>query len=210
MSKGQIREERRSRSRSRARRKRSILMFGGILFALVFISALVLSPNLSPRTADGLRGVNTGGFIEIDVDQGAGHIPGNAPNPDSDAVVPATSGPHWAGATTPAGVSAPARWGSFRQILPDEVLLHNLEHGGIGIHYDCEGGCPEIVQALDDIIPRNNSQFMMSPYVNMPSKIVITAWRHHLYLDEVDEDLIRQFIDEYQDRAPESVPGNLY
>jgi hypothetical protein len=185
-------------------------MFGGILFALVFISALVLSPNLSPRAAGGLRGVNTGGFIEIDVDQGAGHIPGNAPNPDSYAVVPATSGPHWAGATTPAGVSAPARWGSFRQILPDEVLLHNLEHGGIGIHYDCEGGCPEIVQALDDIIPRNNSQFMMSPYVNMPSKIVITAWRHHLYLDEVDEDLIRQFIDEYQDRAPESVPGNLY
>ena len=102
MSKGQIREERRSRSRSRARRKRSILMFGGILFALVFISALVLSPNLSPRTAGGLRGVNTGGFIEIDVDQGAGHIPGNAPNPDSYAVVPATSGPHWAGATTPA------------------------------------------------------------------------------------------------------------
>ncbi|MAZ14564.1 MAG: hypothetical protein CL754_05440, partial [Chloroflexi bacterium] len=77
-------------------------------------------------------------------------------------------------------------------------------------HYDCEGGCAEIVQALDDIIPRNNSQFILSPYVNMPSKIAITAWRHHLYLDEVDEDLIRQFIDEYQDRAPESVPGNQY
>lgn len=181
-------------------------MFGGILFALVFISALVLSPNLTPQTGGGLRGVNTGGFIEIDVDDGAAHIPGNAPNSSGYSVVPATSGPHWAGAITPAGVSAPARWGRHDQELPDEVLIHNLEHGGIGLHYDCEDGCPALMQALDDIMPRNPSQFIMSPYPRMPQKIAITAWRHHLYLDEFDEDLILQFIDEYQDRAPESVP----
>jgi len=210
MTKGQIREERRGRSRGRARRKRSILMFGGVIFALVFILALVF-PNFNRNnTGGGLRGVNTGGFIDIDVDYGAPHIPGNAYFTDGYPVVPATSGPHWAGRTTPANISSPARWGVYEQAIPDEVLLHNLEHGGIGIHYDCEGGCPEIVQALDDIIPRNTAQFIMSPYVNMPKKITITAWRHHLYLDEVDEDLIRKFIDEYQDRAPESVPTNLY
>ena len=181
-------------------------MFGGIIFALVFISALVLSPNLTPTRTGGGGGVNTGGFIELDVTDGAAHIPGNLANPFGYSFVPATSGPHWAGATTPAGVPAPAPWGQYRQILPDEVLVHNLEHGGIGLHYDCEGGCPEIVQALDDIIPRNPSQFILSPYVNMPKKIAITAWRHHLYLDEFDEDLIRRFIDEYQDRGLESVP----
>ena len=184
-------------------------MSGGIIFALVFISALVLSPNLSPRTG-GLRGVNTGGFIEIDVDEGAFHIPGNVTHVGSYLTVPATSGEHWIGATTPVGVSAPARWGQYEQILPDEILLHNLEHGGIGIHYDCDDACPELVQALDDVIPRDTSQFILSPYPNMPARIAITAWRHHLYLDEVDKDLIEQFIDEYQDRAPESVPGNLY
>ena len=185
-------------------------MFGGIAFALVFISALVLSPNLTPRSGGGLRGVNTGGHIELDVDDGAVHIPGNAYNVGGYSVVPATSGPHWAGPTTPAGFPAPARWGQYEQALPNEVLLHNLEHGGIGLHYDCEVPCPEIVQALDDIIPRNPSQFILSPYVNMPGKIAVTAWRHHLYLDEVDEEEIRKFIDEYQDRAPESVPTNLY
>lgn len=209
MTRGQIREERRGRSRARARRKRTFLMFGGILFALVFISALVLSPNLSPGNS-GLRGVNTGGFIEIDVDEGAAHIPGNAPYADAYAVVPATSGPHWAGATTPDGVPAPARWGRYDARLRDEVLIHNLEHGGIGLHYDCPDGCPAIVQALDDILPRNPSLYIMSPYPNMPGKIAITAWRHHLYLDEVDEDQIRKFIDEYQDRAPESGPQNQY
>ncbi|MCH8230520.1 MAG: DUF3105 domain-containing protein [Chloroflexi bacterium] len=210
MSRGQIREERRTRSRSRARRKRSLLMFGGILFALVFISALVLSPNLTPRTGGGLRGVNTGGHIELDVDDGAFHIQGNAWHTGTYSVVPATSGPHWIGPTTPAGFPAPARWGPYEQALPNEILIHNLEHGGIGLHYDCDDPCPELVQALDDIIPRNSSQFILSPYVNMPQKIAITSWRHHLYLDEVDEEEIRKFIDEYQDRARESVQTNLY
>ena len=209
MTRGQIREERRDRSRARARRKRSLLMFGGIIFALVFISALVLSPNLNPRTST-LQGINTGGFIEIDVDQGTSHIPGNAPNTEPYLFTPATSGPHWVGPTTPVGVPSPARWGQYEQILPDEVLIHNLEHGGIGFHYDCAEACPELVQALNDIIPRNPSLFILSPYPNMPNKIAITAWRHHMYLDEVDEDQIRQFIDQYQDRAPESGPQNQY
>lgn len=37
---------------------------------------------------------------------------------------PATSGPHW---------GAPARWGAYSAQLPDERLVHNLEHGGIVI-----------------------------------------------------------------------------
>jgi hypothetical protein len=50
----------------------------------------------------------------------------------------------------------------------------------------------------------------MSPYPGLPSKIAITSWRHHIYLDEVDVDEIRKFIDEYQDRAPEQVYQNQY
>ena len=212
MTRGQIREERRVRSKVRARRKRAVLMFGGSILAIVFISALVLSPNLTPRSSSSLQGLNEGGFVEIDVDDGAVHIPGNGPNTLGYSVTPATSGPHWAGPTTSFGVPAPARWGTYEQGIPDEILLHNLEHGGIGMHYNCDDRCPEIVQALDDIIPRNPSQFIMSPYRNIPGdfRIAITAWRHHLYMDEVDVDQIREFIGEYQDRAPESVRGNLY
>ena len=94
MSKGQIREERRGRSRSRAKRKRSIYMFAGIAFAIVFIAALVVSPNLNPQTSGNPQGVNTGGHIELDPDDGRGHIDGNTPNLDSYSVTPATSGPH--------------------------------------------------------------------------------------------------------------------
>jgi hypothetical protein len=208
MTKGQIREERRKRSQARARRKRSLIMFGGILFAIVFIAALVLPSNFSSQNTGG--GVHSGGHIKIDPDDGRGHILPDTPRTKDYSVIPATSGEHWASSTTPLGIPSPARWGRYEAVIPDEILVHNLEHGGIGFHYDCENECPEIVAELDDLIPQNPSQYIMSPYPGLPSKIAITAWRHHIYLDEVDVDEILKFIEEYQDRAPEQVYQNPY
>lgn len=185
-------------------------MFGGIIFAIVFIAALVVSPNLNTQQSSGSGGLNTGGHIELDPNDGRGHIEGNVASGGPYSVVPATSGAHWFGPTTNGGIPAPARWGRYDTILPDEVLIHNLEHGGIGLHYSCFDDCPDVIAALDDILPRSPSQYIMSPYPNMPSKIAITSWRHHLYLDEVDTEQILEFIEEYKDRAPESVPQNPF
>ncbi|HIK88054.1 MAG TPA: DUF3105 domain-containing protein [Dehalococcoidia bacterium] len=207
MTRGQIREERRVRSRARQRRKRFLLGFAGLLFAIVFITALVIPRNTQNNT---VRGVNLGGHIALDADDGRDHIDDNSSSGGPYSVVPATSGPHWFGSSTVAGISSPTRWGRYKAAIPDEVLIHNLEHGGIGLHYDCAEECPEIVSELNDILPSNPSQYIMSPYSGMPSKIAITAWRHHLYLDEFDAEEIRRFIDEYKDRAPESVPGNPF
>ena len=55
-----------------------------------------------------------------------------------------------------------------------------------------------------------SSQFVITPYANMENKIAVTAWRRILFLDEFDETVIRGFIDAYRDRAPESVPGNMF
>jgi hypothetical protein len=182
-------------------------MFAGLLFAIVFIMALVIPRNTQVSTA---QGINTGGHIDLDTDDGRGHVENNTSPGGPYSVAPATSGAHWVGASTNAEYPAPARWGRYDGEIPDEILIHNLEHGGIGLHYSCGEDCPDVVKALDDIMPRIPSQYIMSPYRNMPSKIAITAWRHHLYLDEVDVDEIIKFIDEYKDRAPESVPTNPY
>ena len=207
MTKGQIRAERRQRSKSRQRRKRAILTFAGVLFAIIFITALVVPSNTQSTN---VQGINTGGHIAIDTDDGRGHIDDNTTPHDDYTYHPATSGPHWFGPSTAAGVPSPARWGRYDGVLPDEVLVHNLEHGGIGIHYNCPAECPDLIKQLDDILPRNPSQYLMSPYPNMEATITITAWRHHLSLEEVDVDQIREFIDEYQNRAPESVQGNSF
>ena len=143
-------------------------------------------------------------------DDGANHVlPGEAHPAYS--TVPATSGPHWS--TQPvagAPLGSPVKWGIYDAPIPDEALVHNLEHGGIGLHYDCPGGCPDLVASLRKLVPSNPSQFVMSPYSNMQAKIAVTAWRRVMYLEAVDEAKIKGFIEAYKDKAPESVPGNLF
>lgn len=210
MSRSAIREEQRGRSRGRKSRKRRLVLAGAILFAAIFIAGLVVSPGLFGNRNSELRGLNTGGPIKIAPDEGRGHVaPGVSHAPYNTR--PATSGAHWA--TTPSSLAphgAPARWGVYTEPLAEETLIHNLEHGGIGLHYDCPSGCPELVQALDDLVPGSGTLFILSPYPSMPKKIAVTAWRHLMYLDEFDREKILEFIREYQNRAPESVPTNPF
>jgi hypothetical protein len=60
-----------------------------------------------------------------------------------------------------------------------------------------------VVAALQDVAP--STQYVISPYPDMESKITITAWRHHLNLDTFDRAAIADFINAYLDRAPDSV-----
>ena len=216
-TKSQIRSERRQRSQSRKKRRRTFYIAGGSVLAVVFILSLTLSPGLggSGATHTGEGGnINFGGPVPIDTDDGRLHIPVGQRGTGY-SVIPPTSGPHWIGPdawTLSNGeeVDAPADWGIYDVPLPNEVLIHNLEHGGIGLHYNCPEGCDAIVEALEDFVPRSRAQFILAPYPNMEPTIAITAWRHHLHLEEIDEEQILDFIDAYQDRAPESVPSNLY
>jgi hypothetical protein len=143
-------------------------------------------------------------------DDGAQHIvPGQAHPAYSTA--PATSGPHWS--TPPvagAPLGGPVKWGNYGEPIPDEAQVHNLEHGGLGLHYDCPSGCPDVVASLRKLVPSNPSQFVMSPYAKMQSRIAVTAWRRVMYLEAVDEAKIKGFIAAYKDKAPESVKGNLF
>ena len=71
---------------------------------------------------------------ETHIDLGQSHASYNS--------VPATSGWHYAQPL------APVRWGLHDEVVLDEYRLHNLEHGGVGVHYDCPEGCPELVAQL--------------------------------------------------------------
>ena len=155
--------------------------------------------------------MNTGGPVEIQPDEGRSHI--TVGNINANYITrPATSGGHWpvTGPNEETPFGAPARWGNYTLEIPDETLVHNLEHGGIGIHYNCPDGCEELVQQLVDLAPRGFSQFVISPYSNMGRKIALTAWRHVQYFDEFDLAAMEEFIDQYLDRAPESVAGNAF
>src|SRR3989344_1710779 len=60
---------------------------------------------------------------EVIAELGRDHIPVGALRPEYNSNPP-TSGSHYA---------VPADWGAYDSEVPDEQLVHNLEHGGIGI-----------------------------------------------------------------------------
>ena len=60
--------------------------------------------------------------------QGREHIPLDAPHLPYNSNPP-TSGPHY---------ESPVPWGVYDHELPDEQLVHNLEHGGVWVSYNCD------------------------------------------------------------------------
>lgn len=90
-------------------------------------------------------------------------------------------------------------WGIYEETVPEVNQIHNLEDGGVIIHYNCPEECPEIVAELSQIVSEmGTEQLILHPYTNMDSKIALTAWTKMLQLDEVDRDAIIDFIKKYR------------
>lgn len=103
---------------------------------------------------------------------------------------PPTSGPH-----------APniAAWGEHDEPVPEWQQIHNLEDGGVILHYNCPDGCPETVNELRDImIEVGRDSLILEPYPNMETKIAVTAWTRLLTLDDIDREQIIEFIEVYR------------
>ena len=112
---------------------------------------------------------------------------------------PATSGTHsptW------------ERCGIFEEPVQDEILVHNLEHGFVNVHYNTTD--PVLigqVEAAARGLPGWPNYYLFAPYPDMDATIALTAWNRVLYLDSVDEDAMEAFADAYQARGPEVARG---
>jgi hypothetical protein len=128
--------------------------------------------------------------------QGAQHIqPGEShPSYNSD---PPTSGWHYE-LTLPAGF--------YEEPEPDELLVHNLEHGHIVISYDCSklADCEGTKNRLRGIFDRFDGwKVTIVPRQNADAAIALTAWGRIDKLDDFDEQRIVAFIRAWRDRGPE-------
>ena len=134
-------------------------------------------------------------------DQDRDHVELGQRHPEYNSL-PATSGWHFG---QPYG---PADWDVYEEALPDEVLLHNLEHGGIGVQYDCPAGCDELVAKLHGFVTRvlnEGGKVIMSPYPGLDTRIALTAWTFLDGFDDFNEALIAAFISAHESslNAPE-------
>ena len=112
---------------------------------------------------------------------------------------PPTSGPHY---------EIPARLGLYDVELPDERVIHNLEHGEIWISYNprVKG---QVVEAIKSIM---NSHMVVTPRSKNDTDIALAAWGRldafNLDGKPLDLQRVKDFINRYQNQGPEHVDSN--
>ncbi len=192
----------RAARRARRDRRRRIYRYGGGALVILIASLLIASLFLPGLPLDSLfRGGGPDGPGLRIADQGQTHVqPGESHEAYNSK--PATSGWHY---DIPL---APARWGIYEDALEDEVLLHNLEHGYVNVHYDCPDGCDDLVASLTELVnegTERGAKLLMSPYPDMDARIALTAWTFIDKFEEFDEQRIRDFMSAHESspNAPE-------
>jgi len=105
---------------------------------------------------------------------------------------PPTSGNHWPRA---------ADWGYYSVTLPDELLVHNLEHGGIWISYkDIDS---DTQSKLENIARSYPQAVIVTSRPQNANKIVLASWGKLDKLDSLDEQRIERFIKANINNSPE-------
>ncbi|MFQ5795987.1 MAG: DUF3105 domain-containing protein [Candidatus Bipolaricaulia bacterium] len=145
------------------------------------------SPPEGARETEALQAISVPiqGFQHIG--QGQSHPPYNS--------VPATSGWHYP-------FTAP--WGVHTEPIPDELQVHNLEHGGVIIQYRL-GIADSIVDELRSFTERH-CRLIIAPYPGLDRNIALTAWGQIDKFDEFDHDRIEAFIEAFINQGPERIP----
>jgi hypothetical protein len=96
--------------------------------------------------------------------------------------------------------------------IPRELWLHNLEHGGMALLWNCPSGCPEVTDALEAFrLGQRPDRFGLirilgTPDLQMPRRVAAVAWGWRWQGDTVDLQTLQCLVDRRLDRAPESLP----
>ncbi len=112
---------------------------------------------------------------------------------------PPTSGPH-ADTFAPAGVSELA--------VAREVAVHNMEHAGAVVWYNCHAdpvldndACAVLRNQLSQVVLQevaDGNEVLMTSYSLMDARIALTAWGYLDTFDEFDEARVRAFVNTFE------------
>lgn len=129
-------------------------------------------------------------------DMGAAHVARNATHPPYNSNPP-TSGWHWGD-----GVAGP---GIKDRPMPDELVLHSMEHGAAVLWYQ-DDMAPEDVERLRKVFNDSSGKKIMLPRKDLEVPVALASWGYLLKLETIDEAKIKEFIETNNDRAPEKAP----
>jgi hypothetical protein len=117
-----------------------------------------------------------------DLDAGHNHV--SIGTPVQYDTNPPCAGDHW---------PVWAVWGTHSTAVPPEYFVHNMEHGGVVLLYNCPNGCPDLLLALECFVqaqpvdPLCSSQgtgvdnrFLISPDPDLDGTWAAAAWGYYI------------------------------
>ncbi len=159
-----------------------------VLSAIIFGSYFALKIS-GPQGEDFSRAIT--------IMENIGHIPVGSRLPEYTSDPP-TSGPHY-GQT--------ARSGFRDEEIPDQYIIHNLEHGDVWISYH-----PRVSDEVKNKLKKfGAAKVIVAPREANEFDIALAAWGRldafNIEDDQVPTDRISDFIKRYLGKGPERVPG---
>ena len=110
---------------------------------------------------------------------------------------PPTSGPHWGDGVAGAG--------EHTTEVPDELLVHSLEHGAVIVSYKADlpkNQVEKIRNAYNDA----SGKKIFVPRKNLDVPVALTSWEYLMKLKAIDPSKIKLFIETNSGKGPESAP----
>lgn len=95
--------------------------------------------------------------------------------------------------------------GSYSEPINDETAVHSLEHGAVWITYQ-----PDLPQGqVDQLreIAQSNSYVLVSPFSDLSSPVVASAWGNQASFESADDAELEQFVGAYLQGPQTPEPG---
>jgi hypothetical protein len=197
-------EAQRRAVRSSTRRRNSLLAIGAIV-----VVAIVVVIAFAARQGSSASNANLPGTHFNDPVTASGqlykHIPDTQPiTTDPAGHYPPVFGDHYDTWRPPGIYDVPVPEGNF---------IHDLEHGGMVVLYNCPSGCPDAINQLHGMLTSlpKSSQFgevklVVSPNSKIQHQFALLAWDYEQDLDTFDAQAVRDFYVAHLDRGPEKAP----
>ncbi len=170
-----------------------------VIIAIVFVLMFALSIFAGDEAKHSTNHPPYPYDVKVLEDLGRDHIP-EGQIFDGYNSSPPTSGPH--GPVLP--------WGVQDLPVPKERAVHNMEHGGVVVWYDCTGGekqdaesCTRLRDQLAAIVRpavEEGMFILMTPYTGIENEnsIALTAWQHLDAFSKFDAVRVQAFIASFE------------
>jgi hypothetical protein len=183
------RQQREAAAKARRRAEFRERLVRGMVFAAVVVAAIWFF-FLRTQTPDEING---NPVVEFRADRGHTNDPVNYP------MSPPVTGDHSPQAA-PCGIHGTQ--------IPNELFVHSLEHGTVGVLYDPEQVEVATIRDIEELMGEYDNRTISAPYSGTDTPITVTSWNRMMRLDEFDEETITEYIDAFIGSGPEDLPCN--